>query len=461
MRTRTWLILGGLLIGVLLIWLALEQFSSGVPVKAARAKTDRIREFVDERATTRLPVTYLITMPYNGRIEPITLVEGTPVNRGDPVAQIVPQDLDLDLDEAMAGFGAAEASVDENADNSVEETAVEQTLKLVLSMKASTAAAAAQVQAADAGLKYAESDLKRTRRLHDTGARSDDELEQAILRRNQRAAEYPQAVEMHKAMKWLDLATDLMPQMVRQYIARKGLTGTALKEQETQAGVRLRQAMLNYRRGTMSSPVDGSVLNRHVTNERVLSAGTVLLEIGRLEDLEVEADVLSLDAVRVREGDAVEIYGPAIGKRRADGKDHAEGKVHQTYPAGFTKISSLGVEQQRVKVIVRIDPKDLEWLREERKLGVGYRVRVRIVTAEKPKARVVPRSALFRGTGGNWQLYAIDNGRARIREVQVGLMNDEWAEITQGLSEGEQVILAPESNLTQGTRVAVEKKEKK
>jgi HlyD family secretion protein len=228
-----------------------------------------------------------------------------------------------------------------------------------------------------------------------------------------------------------------------------------LRHRKAQVDARLKRALLDQQRGTMTSPVDGVVLSRAVSNECLLPAGATLLEIGRLEDLEVEADVLSPDVVRFREGSQVDVYGPAVGQPAADGKDHADGTVQKIFPAGFTKISSLGVEQQRVKVIVRINDADLKWLRRERNLGVGYRVRVRIYTAERPQALVIPRSALFRAAGGGWQVYAVRNCRASLQDVQVGLINDEAAEITAGLSEGEQVVLAPESNLEHGARVTV------
>jgi len=142
-----------------------------------------------------------------------------------------------------------------------------------------------------------------------------------------------------------------------------------------------------------------------------------------------------------------------IGKRLADGKDYAGGTVDKIYPAGFTKISSLGVEQQRVKVIVHFDPKDFQWLRRERDLGVGYRVRVRITTGEEPNALVIPRSALFRGSRGKWNVYAIREGRARTEVVEVGMLNDELAQITSGLAAGDVVVRAPESELEEGQRV--------
>jgi len=220
-----------------------------------------------------------------------------------------------------------------------------------------------------------------------------------------------------------------------------------LAKQKLEAETRLGMVELNRSRGTMTSPVDGVVLKRMVTSELYLPAGTSLLEIGRLEDLQVEADVLSIDVVDVKLGSTVEIYGPAVGS------PPAKGTVSQIYPAGFTKVSSLGVEQQRVKVVVAFQPSELDRLLHQRQLGVGYRVRVRIQVAVKDKALVVPRSALFRNPDGRWQLYAVRSGRARLQDVELGLMNDQQAEVVKGLNEGELVIVAPENNLAEGQRV--------
>ena len=452
MKRLTWLILGGGVAVVLVIWLIVEQLSGGVPVETARAKLDRIEEYVDERAKTRLPTTYLITMPYDGRIEPIKLAEGATVKRGDPVARIVGDDLDLALAEAAAGLKEADASILQNADASVEETSLKQVEKFAESMRPITDAAAQQTRAARESLSYANKELARIQRLHKSGAEPESHLQQAELEQVRNDVAYRQALLVYQAVNLLQVATDLLPQTVRDLIARKDLNAAVLQQQRARADVRRRQAGLNYGRGIMTSPVDGVVLARHVTNERALAAGTVLLEIGRPEESEIEADVLSLDVVNVRENAKVKIYGPAIGKTPV------RGTVRRVYPAGFTKISSLGVEQQRVKVLIRFEPKDLKRLRQERQLGVGYRVRVGISTAEKAKALVVPRSALFRNTEGNWRLYAVEGGRARIRKIEVGLINDQSAEVTSGLSEGDQVVLAPESQLADGARVTPNEK---
>ncbi len=461
MRKKTWLILAGAIIGVVVAWLVVARLYSSVEVEAATAEMGAIREFVDERAKTRLRQTYLITMPYTARIKPITLTEGTPVKQGEPVAEVVPEDIELAVAEATAGQREADAAIAENADLGVEQSLLQQAAKVVESMKGMTAAAAAQEEASKASFEYAVNDLNRIRELRKSRARTADELEQATLRRERSAAAYRQSRGMHSAMKWLQLAADLTPQLIRRYIARKKLSAAVLQQRKAGIDARLQKALLDRDRGTMTSPVDGVVLSRALSNEQLVPAGTTLLQIGRLEDLEIEADVLSLHAVKAEQGDKVEIYGPAVGKRRADGKDYAQGIVEKIYPAGFTKISSLGVEQQRVRVIIRISDEDLAWLRRERKLGVGYRVRVRIITAEKSSAVVIPRSALFRGTGGQWQVYAVRHGRTQIQDVQVGLINDQSVEITAGVSQGEQVVLAPESNLEDGARVRVKPKEGK
>jgi HlyD family secretion protein len=242
-------------------------------------------------------------------------------------------------------------------------------------------------------------------------------------------------------------ATNLMPKMVDQYIIRKRLAGPVLEMERAEAEARLKQVQRDRGRGTMLSPVDGVVLNRFITDERYLAAGTPLLEIGCLEELEIEADVLSLDVVAAKEKDRAEVYDAAHRE------PIAEAYVARIYPAGFTKVSSLGVEQQRVKVILRFTKDQLTRLLNEFGIGVGYRVRVKIFTAEKERGVIVPRSALFCDVDNSWKLFVARNGRARLRNVEVGLMNDRDAEIVKGLSEDELVILAPESSLTDGTRV--------
>ncbi|MBN2476531.1 MAG: HlyD family efflux transporter periplasmic adaptor subunit [Pirellulales bacterium] len=451
MNTKTWLILGGAVLCVAVVVGIVQATASGVPVDTAPVERGPIREYVDERAMTRLPETFLITMPFAGRIEAIELEEGMAVAKDQVVAQIVRNDLDLSVEQATAARDRLDASIRENADVEVEETAFKQAQQFAVSMAQTVDVAWERVLAGNAKFAYAESDLGRVRKAVTGGAQTEDEQERAELRLKEAGHALQEDKLVHAATVALKAATDLMPTMVRQFINRKTTrTGEVLQKQKAEAEAQLRQVMQDQQRGTMRSPVDGVVLQRSISNERFLSAGTTLLEVGHLQDLEVEADVLSLDVVDAEVGDPVEIYGPAIGLPRA------RGTVARIFPAGFTKISSLGVEQQRVKVIVRFAPDDLARLLKDRRVGVGYRVRVKITTAEKPETLTIPRSALFRGADGLWQVYVVRGGRARIQEIEIGLINDERVEVVKGLAADEQVVLAPESNLENDARVAVQ-----
>ncbi len=446
MRTMTWIIIGVLLVGGAAAAYFLSS-SRGVPVDVVEAVEGPIAEFVDERGKTRLPQTYLITMPSSGLVEAVTLPAGTAVKKADIVAQMTQLDLKLAVEETEATVRELQASIKENANTNVEETSLAQARHFVQSMRDTVKAAATRVLAGKAKVDYAEKYFNRVEPLAKTGAKTQDELDQAILEKVSSGVEHREDELIHMATVAMAAATDLLPTMIEQQIANKGLTVAVLKEQKAAAEARLKQAREDQERGTMRSPVDGVVLERFVDVPRFLSAGTPLLEIGRMQDLEVEADILSLDVVEVKIGDRVELYGPAVGKT------NAKGTVKKIYPAGFAKVSSLGVEQQRVKVIIHFDAGELDRLLAQRHLEVGYRVRVRIFTAEKAKTLIVPRSALFRGEGSRWQLFLVKNGKATIQNVEVGLMNDQEAEILEGLAAGDNVIVAPESTLGDGKRV--------
>ncbi len=452
MNAKTWTLLIVFIVVGVVAWRAVESATSGVPVEARTVERGTVREFVDERAKTRLPETQLITMPFAGRVadEPLgQLHEGMAVQTGDVLARIMEVDLQLSLDEAIASVNQLAARIDENADVSIENIVQRQSQEFVKAMTNSVSAALAQVAASQAKLTYEEKNLQRIKQLLPSRAKTEDDLDQAELRHKEAAVDNAQDRFVHEAMLAMQIATNLMPDMVGHYIRRKQLTGKVLDQEKLAAESRLAETRLQAERGVMRSPVDGVILARHETNERFLAAGTVLLEIGRLEDLEVEAEILTLDVVKAKQGDPVKIYGPAIGAKPA------RGTVARIYPAGFTKISSLGVEQQRVIVVIRFEPEDLARLRQQGGLGVGYRVRAEITTAEKSNVLSAPRSALFRAVDGTWQVFVVRGGVARLQRVEVGLINDEQVEIVAGLSEGERVVVAPESHLSDGARVDV------
>lgn len=429
---------------------AYASMNGGEKVDSARVERKRIREYIDEEAKTRLAETYRMTMPFNARIEAIPLVEGTPVEKGQIVARVIPKDLDLQVQAATAAVERLKASIKENDDVSVESTSLEQALSFVTSMNRTVEAATERVKSGLARLGYSEKNLTRIRRLAETNAASQDDLDRANVQQVEATVDYRQDVLVQRAMEAAQAATALMPTAIRQYIGRKSLSRDVLEKQLAEAQIRLEEAERDRERGTMRSPVDGVVLERAVSNEGQQPAGTLLLQIGRWEDLEIEAEVLSQEVVRVKPDSNVEVTGPAIGE------PSAQALVTRVYPAGFTKVSSLGVEQQRVKVVMKLKEEDLARLRKVRDLGVDYRVRVRIITDEKPDALTVPRSAIFRGAKGEWKVFAVRDGVAKETVVELGLTNDEFVEIAKGLTANDVVVVAPESNLRDGTRVQID-----
>ncbi len=182
---------------------------------------------------------------------------------------------------------------------------------------------------------------------------------------------------------------------------------------------------------------------RHQTRRQFLPAGTPLLTIGRLDDMEVVAEVLTQRATRIATGDPVEVHGQAISDSPINGR------VLRVYPAGFKKISSLGVEPQRVKVAVKLD-------RPPQRLGVGFRVYVRIFYHQAENAVTLPRICLFRGDGGGWQVMLVRDGRTELRPVTLGLLNDDLAQITKGLTPKDMIVTRPSREITAGMRVKIE-----
>jgi HlyD family secretion protein len=314
MTRKTWLTIGGAAIGVVLLWYVAGLFASRVPVPAARAVQGPIREFIDEQAKTRLPETYLVTMPFAGRIEAIALTEGRRVKKDEVLARIVPGDLELDVKQATAAVRRLDASIRENADTSVEETAAKQAMEVDNSTRSMVEAAGERVKSGKAKLDYAKEYYRSVAASAATGAMSKLDLAAAVLQQLQSTYDSNQDNLVLAAMTAMRAATRLMPTLVREYIARKTLSGEVLEKQKAEAEIRLQQVFRDRQRGEMTSPVDGVVLSRFISNERFLAAGTSLLEIGRLEDLEVEAEILSLDVVAAKVGDPVEVYGPAVGR---------------------------------------------------------------------------------------------------------------------------------------------------
>ena len=443
------------LAGLLAVVLAM-LWSPGVPVQVARAEYRSIEEYVDEQGKTRLPQTYTVTMPFAGRLEAIGLEERDPVTEGTVVARISTADVTDAQAAALAAVERVDASIARNDDDDVEQLSKRQADRLVESMDKVVQASRSRVAAGKERLAKSGIFLKRVREMVVKGGATQTELDQAELDYVESDANHRQSLLISESMKAMQAATLLLPALVAEQIANKELTRAVLEKEREEAAARLREVETRIQRSEMRSPVDGVVLDRFVRDEQFLQAGAPLLRIGQLAQLEVETDVLSRDAFRVRPGNSVQIYGPGIGRHLAES---VPGSVTRIHPKAVTKISSLGIEQQRVKIIVRFDRDDPQvvQLLSDQQLGAGYRVRVRIVSKQQEKALLVPRAALFRGSQDHWQLFAVRHGKIQIQEVTLGVENDDWVEISKGIKEGELVVLNPENNLTAGVRVVPER----
>lgn len=390
-RQRILLIALLLLAALAILWAFLP---GPVPVETGNVSRGPMRVTVEEEGKTRLRDRFIVSAPVAGYLRRVDLEVGDPVRRGEVLAGIEPMRAE-GLDPRTRA--AAQARV----------SAAEATLR----------AAEERVREAAAAEEYASARLERTRRLADAGLTPKDVLEQA-------ASEARRAIAVTGSAR---AATDA---------ARHDLEGA--KAALTRAGAS------DARQGgrvAVRSPATGKVLAVRHESEGVVPAGTPLLEVGDPGRLEVEVDVLSADAVRIRPGTPVRF-------ERWGGDVPLEGKVRVVEPVAFTKVSALGVEEQRVLVLVDItSPRD-SWKR----VGDGYRLEASFVLWEEVDVLQVPASALFR-TGDRFAVYVLEKGRAKVRPVEIGRRNGLAAQLLSGLAEGDTVILHPGDTVADGKKV--------
>jgi len=347
---------------------------------------------VDEEGMTRVRDRFVVSSPVAGRVLRIELEPGDTVRRGQVVAHVRAETPPL-LDERTRA--EAQAAIE--------------------SARAALGRARAEEQRARATLAQLQRELTRIRELAQNRVVSAQELES-------REAEAKVAEEsVNAAVFAVQAATS----------ALQGAQARLAPPTRDAAG----------RVVSVTAPADGVVLKRLRESESVVPPGDPLIEIGDPHRLEIVVDLLSTDAVRVRR-DARTIIEQWGGERQL------EARVRRIEPSGFTKISALGVEEQRVNVVLDFVDPAAAWAA----LGDAYRVEVRIVIWEAAAVLKVPTSALFR-QGEKWAVYTVEDGRARRVIVELGHQTGQEAEIVSGLAEGAPVILHPVDTLADGARV--------
>jgi HlyD family secretion protein len=281
--------------------------------------------------------------------------------------------------------------------------------------------ASAKLDSARAELEFAESELQRARKLV-----SDKLISQHALDEAERGYKTGKA-ELATARAALQMSSFELERARAQLVS----PATAREHRESCECIPLR------------APVNGRILRVLHESEGVVAAGEPLVEIGDSQDLEIVTDLLSTDAVRATPGQRVLI-------RQWGGEQTLQGRVRRVEPFGFTKVSALGIEEQRVNVIIDLSSPPQEWTR----LGHGYQLETLIVLSEQPDALKLPLTALFRD-GTRWAVYVSEHGRARLRHVETGARNQLEVAIVQGLQSGEQVIEHPGNRIVDGVRIRV------
>ena len=399
MKTRRWVFWGvGLVVAVAAVVLGTRP--QPVPAELAEVTRGPVEVTVDDEGETRVRDRFVISAPLAGRVLRIELEPGDTVVAGETVLAVFLPSAPVLLD----------------ARSRAEAEAVVQTATAALGQ------AEAHYERAAAELAYSRSETARYLRLSQEGIVSVETMESAQLDLDTRqealeAAEY--AVRTARS----ELQT-----------ARVRLLQFSAESAEDRNGATIR----------IVSPVSGVVLRRIRESESVVPAGETLLEVGDPARIEVVTDYLSKDAVRMRPGQRVLID-------RWGGDRPLLGRLRRVEPSGFTKISALGVEEQRVNVVIDIVDPPAVWAG----LGDGFRVETRVIVWESEDELKAPTGALFR-RDENWAVFAVERGRAALRMIEVGERNAQEAQVLGGLEVGEQVVVYPSDSLSDGSPVAAE-----
>lgn len=393
------ILLWTLIFAAIAIGIGLTLLPQPVTVDLVTLRTAPMRVTVDEEGETRIHDLFVLSAPVAGRVRRIEAHAGDEVVANDTVVALIEPGDPTFLDprsevQARAAVRAAESA---------------QTL------------AASEVELAQAELEFAQAEHRRARELIAMGT---------ITRHESDAAE--RAFKTSRAA----LAT-----------AQAGLEMRTFELEQARAQL-LSPAETQFNRSAdcpcvvVRSPVTGRVLRIINASERIVQSGEPLVEIGDPRDLEIATDYLSTDAVQIQAGQPVIIDNWG-------GQETLSGVVRSVEPYGFKKISALGIEEQRVNVIIDLTDTAERWS----KLGHGYQVETRVVIWESPDALSVPLTALFRD-GNQWAVFTAEQERAVLRHVTLGRRNGLLAEVASGLDAGSQVVVHPSNRVVDGVRLA-------
>lgn len=395
-RRGPWL--GAVVVVAVVGLLAVALWPAPIPVSATEVRRGPFAEYVEDEGRTRLRNSYTVSAPIGGYLRRVDLEPGDAVAAGAAVFEM----------ESMPA-------------PALDARSREQAREAVSAARARLQAAQAELETRQTQSRLADTEFERSEQLHDRSLISAEERGRRLaVRDSARTAEHAARHAVEVARFELESARAVLE----------------IADGERSPGD---QPSLAVR-----APIAGTVTRRFRCCEGPLAAGEPVLELGNLDELEVQVDLLSMDAVRVRPGMRVIL-------ERWGGGEALEGEVRRVEPAGFMRVSALGVEEQRVPVLIRIASPREDW----RSLGEGYRVEARFVLWSGDAVLQLPTSALFR-EADRWMVHAVRDGRAATRAVEIGRRSGLWTQIVSGLDAGDVVITHPGDRVADGVRVAAE-----
>lgn len=365
-----------------------------VPVDVAEVTRGPMQVAVRDEGRTRVRNEYVISAPVGGQLLRVEYKPGAEVSAGDVLARILPSDPSL-LDarsraELQAALRSAEAAFE---------------------------LAQTELERAEAQLEFAEMEAERIRILQVDALVSVEAQDRAELQ-----------------LRIAETARETAQENIR---VREGELAAAEARLMQTEGESVEDFVV-----TIRAPTSGRIMSVRQESQSVISGGAEIMTLGDPQDLEIVAEFLSTDAVEIEAG------APAFVESWGRGRPPLRGQVRLVEPYGFLKISALGVEEQRVNVIVDFVGSPEEWAA----LAHGFRVEVAVITWEADDVVQVPVAALFRADDA-WATFVIEEGRATITPVEIGQQNGTVAEVLSGVDEGDVIVLYPGEQLADGVRV--------
>lgn len=389
------------------VWVTINKGNS-VTAQTMAVALGEIKQYVEESATVKCKEEQTIYIEGAGRINEIILDAGSKVKKGDLLLSIDDADLQLQLKDAQSRVEAAKAQIDStNSSNYATDIEI----------------ASVQVVQAEITYNSALRFLDNATALYDMGSISEEELNQAKDR----------CAVSEAALKAAKLQLEKVKKGVPEYV-KKGYIS-----QLEQAVILQDTLKRSIEKQQVYSPVDGVILEKLVDSYQMAAPGVPAFIIGDTDSIELEANILSDDSHKVELGDEVAISGKTLGE------GILKGKVTRIAPVAKTMTSALGVNQKRVQIII-------DFIAKPESLKPGYSMDIKIITDLKSNITAVPDSALFDYEGSSC-VFIVQEDEVVIRQVKKGLEGDGLIEITEGLQQGETILVKPDNNIKEGVKI--------